>query len=156
LDIRTLFTPLANLERELARLYGCFSDRLDTIPAARTLFYRMSLDEKAHLALVLYQKRLVQRSPKLFENVQVDLAEVLDLTRQIDALARSQEALSLEKAVALALKFEATSAESHYRLAILDSRPEMASLLWNLELADRQHVGALKEFAARHDLAYLL
>lgn len=156
MDIRTLFTPLEALERDLARLYRCFSEMFDTMPAARILFYRMSLDEKAHLALVQYQKRLVQSNPKLFEGVHVDLAEVFELSREVKTLIRSQDVLSLERAVSLALQFEATSAESHYRMAILDSRPEMASLMWNLELADRQHVGGLKEFAARNGLAHLL
>jgi hypothetical protein len=155
-NIQSIFKPLENVEKDLAHLYRWFSGMFDTMPHARTLFYRMSLDEKSHLALVQYQKRLVRSNPNLFKDVKVDLQEVLDLSKDVNALISSQQILSLERAVALALQFETTSAESHYKVAILDARPEMAGLLWNLELADKQHVAGLKEFAARNGFAYLL
>jgi hypothetical protein len=55
----------------------------------------------------------------------------------------------VERAVEIALEFEASAAESHSRGALKALNPEMERLLRNLGGEDQLHVGRLKDFAAR-------
>lgn len=151
-----IFEPLENLESCTALLYRAFSEKLNALPAATMLFYRMSLEEKAHLALVRYQKRLVAANPEMFGELNLDLKHLTEVAARIRAHRKDPRPLSLEKAVAFALEVEADFAESHFKIAILDIRPELSALMWSLNLADKMHLSGLREFAARNGMAYLL
>ena len=149
MHIQNLFQPLEDLERNLAILYKQFSERFSGDPEARLTFFRLHLDEKAHLALVQFQKRLVKQSPKLFGEIELDLDEVVTLAARVDAMLWTKHGLSLSEALDLSLALEQSAAEYHCRTAVKQSNPGLASLVRNLGGGDETHLAALKDLAAR-------
>jgi rubrerythrin len=151
--IQNLFKPLEDVERNLSILYKQFSERFCDDPEARVTFYRLYLDEKAHLALVQYQKRLVKQNPKLFGEIDLDLGEVVLLAARVDEMLWTKRDWELPEALTLSLTFEQSAAEYHYRTALKLANPGMASLARNLGGGDETHLVFLKDLVARRGAA---
>ncbi len=146
MEIHKMFAPLKRLEMGLCDLYAWYSDRFVADPEAALVFRRLSLDEKAHAALLDYQRRLVQNSPKEFGEVAVDLEVVEDMVRRIAAL-RTRDCPDVRSAVQVALEFETSAAEFHYKNAMKQANPSLTRLLGCLGKSDRNHLGELTDFA---------
>jgi rubrerythrin len=147
MNIQSLFKHLDDMERVLGRLYLWFSEIFAADPGAVALFYRMSLEEKAHASTIQYLKRVVRRDPKLFQDVEVDFEEVQAICARASAILEKSVTMTLEKALKLALSLEESSAEYHYRNAILYANPDLAALMKSLASADKQHLMGLRDFA---------
>ncbi len=146
MDIQKAFAPLKRLELGLCDLYAWYSDRFSQDPEAALVFKRLSLDEKAHAALLDYQKRLVQTNPKDFGAVEMDLAAVGEMVTRIGTL-RTRDCPDVGSAVRIALEFETSAAEFHYKNAIRQANPSLGRLMNCLGRADKNHLGELTDFA---------
>jgi rubrerythrin len=147
--IQNLFKPLEDLERNLSILYKQFSERFAGDPEAQVTFFRLHLDEKAHLTLVQFQKRLVKQNPKLFGEIELDLDEVVALAARVDEMLWTKRDWALSEALSFSLTLEQSAAEYHYRTALKQSNPSLASLVRNLGGGDDAHLTALKDLVAR-------
>lgn len=156
MNLQSLFKHLEEMERALARLYLWFSEIFASDRGAVALFYRMSLEEKAHASTVQYLKRVVRRDPRLFEDVSVDFDELVAIGARATAILDKRGTLTLEKALKLALSFEESSAEYHYRNAILYANPDLAALMKSLAGGDKQHLAGLRDFARARGYERLL
>jgi rubrerythrin len=152
MNMQRIFKPLEDLERNLSILYKQFSERFADHPESRVTFYRLHLDEKAHLALVQYQKRVVRQNPKMFGEADIDLDEVVRLAAQVDERLWTKHPWTLREAVAYALDLEANSAEQHYHCAVKTTDGKISPLLRNLGAADDGHIRALVELGQREGL----
>lgn len=147
-----VFASMERFEGKMAELYRWYSELYAEDAEAAALFYRMSVDEKSHLNVVRYEKRLVLRNPKLFGSIQIDALAVDEGTAKADTLLSARKTLPLEEAVRFAIDLENGAAERCYRLALQQSNPEVAKLLNGMGAGDRQHQEALVEFAKRRSL----
>jgi len=154
--MQNVLRPLEEMERDFGVFYRWLSETFADDPEAAMLFYRMSLEEKSHESLVKYLKRLVRQNPNLFGEIQLNLQEVIDLGAFARELVRKTKPPSLEKALDLALTLEASSAEVHYRNAVVYARPELAGLIRSLARGDVEHLTGLQEFAAKRGFKKLL
>jgi len=146
--ILSVLRLLEEFENQMGRLYRGFNERFLEDEEAAFIFYRLSLDEKAHAALIQYQRRIVQQNPELFRRIDFD---VEDLKRTADEVERFMEKkrLPLEEAIAFGLKLEQTAAELHLRKVVQQSSKSALRLLSALGSADNAHVEFLKGLAVR-------
>jgi rubrerythrin len=156
MNIQSLFRNLQEMELALGRLYLWFSEIFAADPGAAALFYRMSLEEKAHASTVQYLKRVVRRDPELFQDVEADFETIQAITTRASTLLEKRGTLTLEKALKLALSFEESAAECHYRNAVVYANPDVAALVKSLAGADKQHLAGLRDFARARGYQRLL
>jgi hypothetical protein len=149
MDIMQVLRPLEQLERRLAELYQWFADLFESDSEAAFTFHRMFLEERAHVHLIEYQRRLARGNPGAFGEVEVDIAGVERAIASIDAFRDNGGPPTLDRAVRLALELESGAAITHLRAAIRQSSPEMARLLDSLGKGDRRHQRALRQLAER-------
>ncbi|MEW6364325.1 MAG: ferritin family protein [Acidobacteriota bacterium] len=155
MDIQLVFTPLARFEEELSCLYEGLAEQFADDPGARFLFYRLATEEKAHAALIEYQRRVVSQDPGLFGEVSVDLEVIRRAAEKVEEARSCSSRPSLQEAVAMAFDFEHSAAEFHYRTAMKEANEEFARLLDSLGVSDRQHYTALSEFAEKRGIQHL-
>jgi rubrerythrin len=150
MKIEAAVRPLAELERSLAELYGSWAEAFEGGDReAAFVFFRMSSEEKGHAALIDYAKRFVQKDPKLGGEIDIDLSLIQGAINKVRVIRETGAIPSVHRAVEIALDLEASAAESHYLNALKQMNPEMERLLKCLGGEDQQHLGRLKEFAAR-------
>ncbi|MEW6336670.1 MAG: hypothetical protein ACOY3Y_21400 [Acidobacteriota bacterium] len=153
MDILQVLRPLEQLERKLAEFYQWLADLFEADSEVAFTFHRMFLEERTHVNLIEYQRRLARGNPGAFGDIEVDLAGVEKAIATIDALRDNGGPPSLERAVRVALELESGAALTHLRSAIRQSSPDMARLLDSLGKGDRQHQRALRQLAERRGLA---
>ena len=73
MNVEAVFRPLSDLEKSLADLYSQWAAVFDSDREAAFLFVKMANEEKGHASLVDYQRRVIQKSPKLSGEVDADL-----------------------------------------------------------------------------------
>jgi rubrerythrin len=152
MQIEAVFRPLIDLERAIADLYGHWSDVYEADREAAFVWVKMANEEKGHASLVDYERRVVQKNPKMSGEVDISLAEVASATEAVRNCLQGQP-LSLEDAVRFAYDLETAAAESHYRNAVKLSHPELQRLLDCLGSEDRQHIERLKAFAEKRGIS---
>jgi rubrerythrin len=147
MNILDAFTDIERLELKLVALYlqckGLFSD--DT--AAANMFEKLSDEEKSHYDLVQYQRRLVRQNHNLFKEVDIDVKEVRAVTCNVESIIKKIPPPSLSEAIKIAIDFESSAAEAHYRTSMEQSNQEVSDFLKHLGTLDKEHFGLLKEFA---------
>lgn len=144
--------PLEQLERRLADLYAWFGELFADDAEAAFVFHQMFLEERAHVNLIDYQRRLARGNPGVFGDVEVSLDKVEAGIARIDAVRSASPSPDLPAAIRFALELEASAANYHLRAALRQSSPDMARLMDSLGRADRQHVGALRRLAETRGL----
>jgi rubrerythrin len=147
MNLQSLFTALENLESNVAALYKLYSEFYATDPEAAQLFYKLALDEKSHVNVIQYEKRLYKQNPKLFREVDLDMEEIRQACELVKVLRSAREAPALKQAVRSALEVEDSAAEHHFRLALREFNPEVARVLMSMGTADKQHGDTLRAFA---------
>jgi rubrerythrin len=147
MQIQSLLKPLAEFEAAIGDLYEWFAEVFATDHEAAFTFYRLATDERAHVSLIEYQRRLVRNNPAAFSEVSADLDELQELSSLATSVRNGPQPPSLEEAVALTFRLEGSAAEYHFRNAMRQANPDTARLLDGLGKADRVHVVALRDFA---------
>lgn len=147
MHVEAVFRPLSDLEKSLADLYAQFAAAFDDDNEAAFTFVKMANEEKGHASLVDYQRRVVQKNPKLTGDVSVELGVIEEAIAEVRALREAPAPPSLADAVRTAYRLETSAAESHYRNSLKQSNPELERLLSCLGGEDRQHLERLVTFA---------
>lgn len=153
MHIQFIFRPLEDLEGSLMTLYQWYADVFTLDAEARVLFTKLSGEEKTHVALVHYEKKLVTKNLGLFGDVDVDLQDVRQLTAAAQGLTKAASRPSLEEAVTTALQFERSAAESHLQTAMKQANPDLGKLLSALCQGDKEHVAGLEAFAKKRGIS---
>lgn len=152
-EVVTILRHLEDVEERLAKLYRLFSEKFAEDAEAAFVFYRMSVEEKSHAALVQFQSRLAKQNPKLFPAVPFDLDATLTDKVKLNKILDRYGVLDLESAVTTALELETAYFESHCRAATSASVPELSRLLASLGAGDETHIRQLIDFAGRRGIA---
>ena len=130
---------LERFERHLGDLYSLFAEVLHGDHEASTLFATMAMEEYGHSRLVAYQRRVLDENPELFGDLALDVAEVFRATAQVQRVRQRAARLSVAEAVAIASGFEASAAEYHTRMAMLQANSAFAAFLNQVGQADHEH-----------------
>ncbi len=147
MDLWIVLKDLEDLENRMADLYEWFSRQFSEDKEAATLFYTMSLEEISHRDLVRYQRRLVSKNPKNFQDVDVGVDAIREAAARIENIIHSPSGCSLKEAVMISIDAESDATEYHYRSAMRQANPEVSKLVDNLCSADRLHFARLSDFA---------
>ena len=149
MNAKQAFLLLEKFEAKMADLYRVYSELYATDVEAASLFYRLSLEEKNHVNVISYQKRVVSQNPKLFGEVELDAEAIQEEIAAVEALAKVRVTPPVDEALRTALELENGAAERHFRLAAIQSNPDAAKHLMSLGTVDKRHFEALKAFAKR-------
>lgn len=149
MNIATAFRPMADFESAAAELYGWFATLFADDSQARALFGRMALEEKAHLNLIDYQRRLLRSNPRLAMGIEIDVDAMALVLDRILEFRHQPNPPSLSDAVTLALEIERGAAEFHLRVSLGQGDTEFGRLLAQLGTADRGHIDRIEDFAGR-------
>jgi len=153
-DVQSLLRHLSEFESGIGELYGWFSQVFAADPEAEFLFYRLALEERGHVDLIEFQRRLVRKNPGSFGDVAVDFQEIVRLSERVRATRSEDPPPTLEQAVTVAFELEGSAAEYHRRTAMREANPDAARLLDSLGKADQFHLAGLREFAQRRGLPF--
>ncbi len=146
MHILKAFGPLKRLEESLSHLYAWYSELFAGDAEAALVFMRLSRAEKAHAALLDYEKHVVQKNPDLFKSMEMDM-EAVDVVSSRIGVLRTSAAPALDAAVKISLEFESSASEFHYKNAIKQANPSISRLQDCLGKSDRNHLDELLEFA---------
>lgn len=115
IGIAHLFESQMVLERMIATLYDCFSEKFTSLPEAQRFWKGLSEEERMHEAAMAVCKNLLLER-KAGERV-VSLLEIEDIKRDIALLGsylREARSKSLEEALAITREVESGSAEQRF------------------------------------------
>ncbi len=149
MEILNLLSALEGVEGGLADLYGWFSERLSDDGEVSGAFFRLSLQEKSHLNLVRYGRKLARQTPHDFHPVAVDGEVVEELVTAIRGFRERHPEPSVADAIRFALWAEGHAAERIHRTVLVDSNPSLAGVVASLASADREHQATLETLARR-------
>jgi rubrerythrin len=152
MSLQRLLKTLIDAENRLGELYAWYAEVYADDAEAASLFYRMSRDEKAHAALIEYEKRLVNKEKDAVLEISLTEQEAAEFLRRVETVLSSRQAPPLKEALSIALALEESGAENH--LAGVSSRvaPGLVKLLQNLGKEDRRHYSDLAALARRRGL----
>ena len=142
------FRALEELELAMARLYELLAESHATDTEAARLFLRLAIDEHSHARQVALQRRLVLQLPQPPADIPLYQAETLRLHQEVVTAACAAGKIPLEKAVILAIYFEASAAEHHIGVPLADVDPEISRVVSALGRGDNDHLERLRSFAA--------
>jgi rubrerythrin len=138
---------LESIEKTMADFYEWLSEIFSSDAEAAGLFFRMALQERSHASLLRYGRKLVNRSPSDFEDVDFDAHSVDALLAAIADFRRDRPKPSLAEALFFAMKTECHPAENAHREVLAVSNPEIGQIIRSLAIADDEHHQTFKSFA---------
>jgi rubrerythrin len=153
MDVQRFFKVLIEIESRLAELYAWFSEAYAEDAEAAALFYRMSRDEKSHVALIQYERRLLRKEKDLSFKVELSPKELEDTACEVGKLLLLRSAPPMPEALALALRFENSAAENHMDGVEIQEAPGLSRLLKSLGKEDRRHYSDLVALARKRGIA---
>ena len=89
MHVEAVFRPLSDLEKSLGDLYAQWAAAFDDDREAAFLFVKMANEEKMHASLVDYQRRVIQKNPRMSGEVDADLGVIEAALSEIRALRES-------------------------------------------------------------------
>ena len=147
-NILTILNTLEELETGMRDLYGWLSTHFEGEPELARFFRKLSAEEEAHAGLVRYQKRLVRQNPDSIEDVSADLEEIREVIALVNGYLDRKPDMTPHHALKLAMDLESLDEERLYRNVILETLPDLESLIQNLTRNDEAHVKDLEQFIA--------
>jgi rubrerythrin len=151
-QILNVLTTLGKAEMAVAEFYYWLSVLFENDPEASGFFFRMSLQEKSHVNLLRYAKKLAHRAPDDFADVDFDPAVVHDLIDRLGAFRDNNPAPTLAEALAFSMQVEGHDAEQLHRSLVIRSNPDVSDVINTLAKADAEHHGMLERFATERSL----
>lgn len=145
MDLRAL----EDFERKLAAFYEWLSEAYVGDPEASALFYRLQSEEKAHANLLQYQRRLCQKNPALFKNLEIGTFDAASALLRLEQLSATGRPPGLRDAVCAAVEVEQSAAEKHSRQALRLVSGEVSGVLKTLSEADQSHARGLIELGRK-------
>lgn len=152
MSLQRLLSDLIEVENRLSRLYAWFAEAYADDAEASALFYRMSRDEKAHAALIEYEKRLVNKERDAVLNIPLTTSQTQEALRRIEEVLSARQAPPLGEALSLALELEESDVENHLAGVFSQTAPGLLKLLKNLGKEDRRHFQDLEALAKRRGI----
>lgn len=152
MQILNVLDEIEKLELKLMDLYTFFTNLFKDDKDVSSSFFKLGLDEKGHAELVKYQKRIVRKNLNNFLDVSININEIHEIILKAEDIMKSPTPPSLEESIKLALLFEKSAAEYHYKSAMEQSNPEFASFLNNLASVDNDHFDTIKKLAERKNI----
>lgn len=149
-NILTILNTLEELETAMRDLYKWLSTHFQDDESLSAFFRRMSAEEEAHAGLVRYQKRLVRQNPDSMDTVSVDFEEVREVIAFVQSHLTKKPDLTPREALKLATTLESLDEERLYRSVILETLPELETLIHNLTRNDAEHVHVLEQFVQEY------
>lgn len=153
MSLNRLLQTLIEVENRLSSLYGWFAETYGEDAEASALFYRMSKDEKAHAALIEYERRLIAKEKGAALAIPLSQGEAEALLDRIEKALACRQAPPLKEALSLALELEESDAENHLTGISSQTAPGLLKLLKNLGREDRRHFLNLQDLARRRGLS---
>ncbi|MCU0303373.1 MAG: hypothetical protein MUC56_04890 [Thermoanaerobaculales bacterium] len=147
MKILEALSRLERVEGAMASLYEWLSEVFAADGEASGLFFRLSLQEKSHASLLRYGRKLVHRSPKEFDDVDLDGVAVDALLATVERFRAAAPVPSLADALFFAMRVECHPAEHGHREVLAASNPAISQIVRNLAIADEEHHQTLKVFA---------
>lgn len=131
----------------MAKLYKALYEKYPLNLKAATLFYKMYLEEKSHLNLVRYQKRVVWQNQSLFRDIDCRGGDCLESTsKEIKKILSMVNEMNLRECVEKAIELEKSAAESHLKGWTRHSNLKFGLFLENLAKDDIEHYSKLERF----------
>ena len=152
MDILTWLKPLAEFEGALADLYEWMSELYFDDAEASFVFFHLSRDERSHVDLVDFLRRLVRKDPSQFSGFDLDIAELESARERVRGVREQPQPPAVDASLTLALELEVGAAEFHFRSALGQSNPEVGRLLDSLGRGDREHQARLLDLAQKRGL----
>lgn len=152
MSLQRLLQTLIDVETRLSELYAWFAEAYAEDGEAAALFYRMARDEKAHAALIGYEKRLLNKEKDAALAIPLTEGEARAFLARIEKVLSARQAPPLQDALAIALELEESGAENHLQGVASEKAPGLVKLLKNLGKEDRRHFSDLAALARRRGL----
>jgi hypothetical protein len=146
MQVLAVLSEIGRLEAEVGEFYAWLSDVFADDVEAAGFFYRLSMQERSHVNLVNFAKKLIHRSPQDFAAVDLDPASIDDLRAMIGSFRKHNPKPPLAEVLEMAVKIEGHHAERILRSAVIQSNPRIADLVNSLAVADSEHVDLIKGF----------
>lgn len=144
MEIVDLLNKVEEIEKEASELYGRYYSQFSSDQDAAYFFYRMQIEERSHLSLTRYIKRLVNRNPELFEAIDCPRTDFMKIHAFLDAEMARTRRRSLGKTLEAAEEFEVTLSEGYLTLMPLINNPMLIDLY--RALTDTGHTKKITAF----------
>ena len=152
MDIMRSLNLLKQWESKMAELYTWFGELFkDNLPATE-LFQRMAGEEIEHHDILVLEIRLASADSKMMKNAQFDMTDIQKSMAWLDQL-RASPPTNLDEAVLMAIRWETSAAEAHFRTIFDGTNPGIAKLVKHLGGNDLQHRRRLMDFGEKLGLA---
>src|SRR5512140_1619105 len=146
MDFGLALKRLEEFEREIEALYARFAETYQSEPSVADTFRGLSHEEHGHADIISYQFRMFQKNKLLFKDVEIDAAQIAELTRRVRDLRTTERSLTSDEALEAAYDIENSAAEHYYVLAGAASNPEIKGLLKAMASSCSEHHGRLSNF----------
>jgi len=155
MDILKFLNMSESLEGKLAEVYDRFGK--DFAPAeVSEMFRKLGQDEESHREIVKFEKKLVLRNRGEFKEISIDVSGLSEMLAKIDEIMKADQPITPDQAIIFAIDCEKSAAELHFKKAITVSNPNIAGLMKNLGLKDKDHfsflINVAKERGIPHEI----
>jgi hypothetical protein len=137
---------LETVEERMGELYWALHRKFENNKKASQLFYKLYIEERNHVALVLYEKRIVWQNQDDFEDVEFDFEAIDAFIREIEKTFQRIRSITVREAVRAALQFESDAAEKHLGKGFAKSNLRFALFVESLGKCDEEHIAKIRKF----------
>lgn len=147
MDIVRALIRMEKIEEMAAELYKYYHLAFKADKEAAYLFYSMYIEEKGHMNLVHYVKRLVRQNPKNFENPVVEPEDMDRILERLYSEIGKQGRFSLAEALRTAEELENGLCEGYLKYLLSANNDILANLYG--ALGEKNHVTKVAGFIKR-------
>lgn len=137
---------LEEIEEGMAKFYKSLCEKFNSNLKASTLFYTMYIEEKNHLNLIRYQKKIVWQNQNLFKDIEVNIEKIEIIVKKVKDALSSLNTMDLKESLNKALELEKEVAEGHLVKWTRDSNLKFAFFISELIKDDLKHYGKLDSY----------
>jgi len=142
-----ILSKLCEVEDAMAVVYGWLQEWFASDKDAARLFSRLSLQERSHLSLITYARRMMRAAEMQSSEIDLYEEQFEQFSRLVKDFRQQHQSPSLAEALRFAHTMEHHAAESLHRAVATAVLPEMADLLNKLGSEDARHVAEIVAFA---------
>jgi len=146
MDIVRALIRMEKIEEMAAELYKYYHLAFKEDREASYLFYSMYIEEKGHMNLVHYVKRLVRQNTKTFENPAIEPEELDTVLARLHSELGKKGRVSLLQALNTAEELENGLCEGYLKYVISSSNEILTDLY--KALGEKNHVTKVAAFIA--------
>ena len=147
MDIIRALIRMEKIEEMAAELYKYYHLAFKVDKEASYVFYSMYIEEKGHMNLVHYVKRLVRQNPKNFENPALEPEDLDRILERLHSEIGKQGRFSLAEALHVTEELESGLCEGYLKY-LLSANNDILSNLYGA-LGDKSHVTKVSGFIKR-------